>query len=476
MEKENDLSIRRSVWISSLITLAGLALFVIVAALIPPPENRLGLIFLGIFITLVPAVIWMVFFYQQDRSEPEPKRLIIRIFVFGALAAAAVAVPLGELFADVTLNQFAGWLPRLLLTILSVSLIQEVLKVAMVRYVVLGTNEFDRHPDGIVYGMASGIGFATVLSLYFVLNSGGVRPLAGAIQAANNVLIHGVLGAISGYYIGRVKIDGKRLGWMVRGLAIVVVLNGIYQVVRSELASRLTFNPWYSLLAAVLLAVISGAVLFAVFKRALARARGDLTTISLAAHARSMDMPWDIKVKYDWLLIGGLLLACIVGLGVGSIANAATTLYDGDSVSAQFRYPSNWAVQGGETGIFSVEDLAQTGAYKPVIIVHDEKVEDANLEFLVAQRVTSSEGANAFFNELVREAGLVVDGADAIRSEYEYVTDTGAGPVVVRGVTTYVISSTRFYTFTFEADPDLYDEMIAHYERLLRSVKLQGAE
>jgi RsiW-degrading membrane proteinase PrsW (M82 family) len=92
-------------------------------------------------------------------------------------------------------------IPRIVLTVLSISLMQEVLKLAMVRYVVLGTDEFDRHPDGIVYGLATGVGFATVLTVEYILRVGGVVPQAGAIIAVQNALLHGALGAVTGYYM-----------------------------------------------------------------------------------------------------------------------------------------------------------------------------------------------------------------------------------------------------------------------------------
>ena len=88
-----ETSYRRSVWVSSLIALVGLALFIGIAVLIPPPAGQVGVLLLSLFLALIPAAIWLVFFYQQDRAEPEPKQLVVRIFdqpvpVAGGAAAA----------------------------------------------------------------------------------------------------------------------------------------------------------------------------------------------------------------------------------------------------------------------------------------------------------------------------------------------------------------------------------------------------
>ncbi len=474
---EDGVSYRKSVWISSLITLVALALFIGVSALIPRPERGAGVLLLSIFLAVIPAVIWLAFFSQQDRAEPEPTRLVLRVFAFGALAAAAVAVPLASSFAGQTISQFSSLAVRLLLVIFTVALMQEVLKLAMVRYVVLGTYEFDSHPDGIVYGLASGLGFATILTVTFVVSSGGVVPLAGAIRAVDNALVHGALGAVSGYYLGRVKIDGKKLGWLAQGLAIVAVLNGVYQVVSDELARRLAFNPWYSLAAAAVLAVATGAVLFAFFRRALRRAAGDLKTVSLQVHARSRAMPWDIRLKYDWLLIGAFVLSLLVALGAGTLADTRTVRYSNADPPIQLRYPAGWAMQAAEPGGLTLRDLSARGVWKPAIRVTSSKQRtDASLDFVVAQYLTGKELSTPLYTETQRSEGYTVGGQPAIRSEYQYATDTPAGPAVVSGVETFVVVGDRLYIITYEAEPAVFGDGLPNYERLLRSVRFEAGQ
>lgn len=45
-----------------------------------------------LLVSLVPGIIWVYFFYRQDRYEPEPVRLVIKAFIYGGLAIIPVAI------------------------------------------------------------------------------------------------------------------------------------------------------------------------------------------------------------------------------------------------------------------------------------------------------------------------------------------------------------------------------------------------
>ena len=38
-----------------------------------------------LLVSILPGVLWLAFFYRQDRYEPEPKRVIVRVFLGGML-------------------------------------------------------------------------------------------------------------------------------------------------------------------------------------------------------------------------------------------------------------------------------------------------------------------------------------------------------------------------------------------------------
>src|SRR5262245_30739260 len=86
---------------------------------------------------MVPAALWLGFFYLMDRHEPEPKQLVVGVCVLGALVAAPLAdfvqfqaVPRQALEVH-GLSPIA--LDRILYAVLVAGLAQEMCKYAVVR-------------------------------------------------------------------------------------------------------------------------------------------------------------------------------------------------------------------------------------------------------------------------------------------------------------------------------------------------------
>src|SRR6187549_647231 len=69
---------------TGIIAVIGLLLFVaaVVAVdrLIQPRFSGVILVLVGLLLALVPAVVWLLFFYIQDRLEPEPVGDVVRMF------------------------------------------------------------------------------------------------------------------------------------------------------------------------------------------------------------------------------------------------------------------------------------------------------------------------------------------------------------------------------------------------------------
>jgi uncharacterized membrane protein len=91
---------RSGLWLSSLIGVGGLVLFVGLAALIlgitKAQPQGIALIVIGVILSVVPALLWLGVFYLQDVREPEPKNLVLAVFALGALLAQAIGIPLVE--------------------------------------------------------------------------------------------------------------------------------------------------------------------------------------------------------------------------------------------------------------------------------------------------------------------------------------------------------------------------------------------
>ncbi len=263
---------RKGMWGATLALIAGLVLFVLavqyLARAVPVGLSGAGLLIVNFIIALAPAIIWLVVFYLQDRVEPEPKSYIFLVFIGGALLASAIGQPL---IRDVfRVNEWAsGNLAlRLVGGIFVIGAIQEFLKYAAVRYTIFNSTEYDERIDGIIYGAAAGLGYATMLNLDYVLANGGVDLGAGVVRVAVTALAHASFAGVTGYFLGRAKFENRGPLWLPLGVFIAALLNGIVTAIIGEITrSGLRTTPLNGLIGAAAVAVLTFGVLFAILQR-----------------------------------------------------------------------------------------------------------------------------------------------------------------------------------------------------------------
>jgi RsiW-degrading membrane proteinase PrsW (M82 family) len=230
---------RPHAWKSSLFLVVGLVVFVAIVYLLDlllhPALTGTVLILAGVLLALIPAFIWMAFFYLQDRLEPEPKGYILAVFLLGALLASAVGIPLVENLFHVSRWIYADTATTILGSILVVGFIQEFLKYAAIRYSVYRSAEFDEPTDGVIYATAAGLGYATILNIQFVIANGGVALGSSVIRMVVVALAQASFAGITGYFLGRAKFERKPWWWLSLGLVLAAVANGLFNFLRGRI-------------------------------------------------------------------------------------------------------------------------------------------------------------------------------------------------------------------------------------------------
>src|SRR6185295_4303227 len=189
-----------------------------------------------ILLSAIPGLLWLGYFYLQDRHEPEPKHYVAGVTLLGAFVAA----PLAAFAADALLPvaPAAGFahlsFDRVLQAILVTGLTQELAKYVVVRYTIYLSAEFDEPMDGIIYMTAAGIGFAIASNVRYLEGlEGSVFLTTGAANAVVTTLAHACFAGILGYTLGVAKF--KRTGTplsrsllLLGGLVGAAVLNGLF--------------------------------------------------------------------------------------------------------------------------------------------------------------------------------------------------------------------------------------------------------
>ena len=263
----------KGIWASGVVEIVAVLIFVaivaLVAWLIKPQLNGTALILTGIVLSIIPAAIWMVFFYRQDRLEPEPKQYVIGVFILGMLLCNGVAIPVINQLFDISSWLTTNTLTHIVGAVLVIGITQEFLKYAAVRYSVYMTPEFDERIDGVVYGTAAGVGFATMLNINYVIANGGVDLYMGIIRIAITTLAQASFAGVTGYFLGRAKFEVEPVWWQTLGVLLAAVLNGLFTWARGEVMQvGLNVNPWLGLLLAAVVAVATFAALWYLMRRA----------------------------------------------------------------------------------------------------------------------------------------------------------------------------------------------------------------
>lgn len=230
-------------------------------------EDQATLLLVGVLLAVVPTALWLLFFYRQDRLEPEPKTRVGAVLLLALLLMQAVGLPLvRDLFR---LSEWATFdtVVSLLASVLVLGFVYQAIVYIAVRAAVYNTEEFDERMDGIVYGTVAGLGVATLLNLRFVLDNGGVALAPGVIRVVTTSLAQAVFGGLLGYFMAEAKFTHKPVWWVPLGLVVAATLNGLFSWLIHEVAAAgLRVDPWRSL-ALGLIVALAGFMLLALLMR-----------------------------------------------------------------------------------------------------------------------------------------------------------------------------------------------------------------
>ena len=223
-------------------------------------------------LSFIPAWIYAYIVYWFDRFEREPKKILVGVFLWGAivatLGAALAEWLLGEgvlaVTQDQTLSEFAT-------TSFFAPLAEESLKGIAILFVAwILHSEFDSVLDGLVYAGVVAFGFAATENLFYLF-SGYAEKGWGFLLALFVLRViltgwnHAAFTAFTGAGIGfarvskklPVKIVAPVLGWL-----MAVILHGTYNALLTTestagflLALCLSWLTWTTILALVFWAI-----------------------------------------------------------------------------------------------------------------------------------------------------------------------------------------------------------------------------
>ena len=187
----------------------------------------------------IPGIFWLWFLRRYDDHEPEPWAIVLLAFVLGGLSTYAV------LWVRPSLEGFLPDAERardLADAFLLTGPLEETVKLLAFVAAVSWHRQLDEPLDGIIYGSAVGLGFASVENAYY-LAFGDIPVLIQ--RGFTSTLVHVSTSGTMGFFLGLTRFSPRRhrLWLVVVGLLLAVVFHGTYNAFLSPGGL-----PWVSLL------------------------------------------------------------------------------------------------------------------------------------------------------------------------------------------------------------------------------------
>ena len=191
--------------------------------LVSSDPKILGLAFLG---GIIPSLLWLWFWLNEDKQNPEPKGLLTVVFIMGMLSVIFV-LPIQKLIQLYVHSD--GW--RLVLWAAT----EEILKFVAAAVIVFNTNYADEPIDWPIYLITTALGFAALENALFLLKplatgQDTVTLLTGQLRFLGSTLLHTVSSGILGIGLGiSLHMEGWRKNWHILvGLILGIALHSVF--------------------------------------------------------------------------------------------------------------------------------------------------------------------------------------------------------------------------------------------------------
>ncbi|TSC91289.1 MAG: Protease prsW [Parcubacteria group bacterium Gr01-1014_2] len=161
-------------------------------------STNVSLVILG----FLPSIVWLSLFLTKD-PRPEPKYLIIKVFLFGIIIAPVVVL-IEAIISGVASE--ISFLPRAMIFFSLAAFVEEYMKYWVVRNSVVSKPDFDEPHDSIIYMIAAALGFAAMenILIAFKIYPEGFTATLGviALRFTGATLLHALASGIVGYFLG----------------------------------------------------------------------------------------------------------------------------------------------------------------------------------------------------------------------------------------------------------------------------------
>ena len=201
------------------------------------------IIIVYIFFGILPSITWLSYYLRKD-MHPEPKRMLLIVFLLGAFSTVPV------LYVQIGLANLLGFanlspaVTAIVYWFLIIAFSEEFFKYLVVRIKVFSSPHLDEPLDIMLYMVVSALGFATLENILYLplAKIGVITPLffeqaisgiliADFIRFVGTTFLHALCSAVVGYFLALSFYDvKKKYIYIFSGIIIASLLHGIYDL------------------------------------------------------------------------------------------------------------------------------------------------------------------------------------------------------------------------------------------------------
>ncbi len=207
-------------------------------------------------VALAPVIVLLFYVNKRDKYEKEPKKLLIKVFLFGVISVIPIII-IETLLTNYWHEKYVYPDMRLHTAaydaFVVASFTEEFFKIMIFFIFIWKNKEFNEKFDGIVYAVFISMGFAAAENLMYVFGNG---LSTGILRAFTAVPAHAIFAVSSGYFLGLAKFKPRvRTIFLFFALVVPVLLHGIYDFILMAKSNtlKIVFIPYIILILIIAL-------------------------------------------------------------------------------------------------------------------------------------------------------------------------------------------------------------------------------
>ncbi len=196
---------------------------------------------------IAPSMIWLWYYLKKD-INPEPKRMVLKVFVFGffstfvafgiewilikAMLDLKAACPKCESVVPQLLGAAGAGRALFMLSFIVLAIlafVEEWVKFVAARLEIIRSRYFDEPVDAMIYCVIAALGFAAAENIGYIIQNADYAIGIASFRFISATFLHTLSSAILGYFFALSLIHAAKRIWFVGiGIALATVLHTLF--------------------------------------------------------------------------------------------------------------------------------------------------------------------------------------------------------------------------------------------------------